>query len=102
MTTASPAVQEIAPQPIVGTLLKSATSLSPTVLSSSVAGGTAYLSLAPNLTTLTMYRYQLDALPDAVREAAASVITTGWTGVAMLVTAGFAYLITRLGRAGEA
>lgn len=103
MTTVSPADHGPASsQPIVGKLLRSATALSPTMLSSSVAGGTAYLSLAPNLTTLAMYHYHLDTLPPEVAKAAASVLTTGWTGVAMLLVAGFTWVMTRLGRAGEA
>jgi len=73
--------------------------LSPTAQSTVVAGGTAYLSLAPNLTTLTMHHFHLDALPEGVAAAAASVITTGWTGVAMVAVGLFSLAMSRLNAA---
>ncbi|MBK8157967.1 MAG: hypothetical protein IPK59_03975 [Rhodospirillaceae bacterium] len=73
--------------------------LSPTAQSTVVAGGTAYLSLAPNLTALTMYRFHLDTLPPAVADAAASVITTGWTGIAMVAVGLFSLGMSRLNAA---
>lgn len=75
--------------------------LSTTAQSTVVGGATAYLSLAPNLTKLTMFHLQLDLLPADVADAYASILTTGWTGISMLVVGGFAYVVTRIGRARE-
>lgn len=71
-------------------------SLSPTAQGTVFGGATAYLSLAPNLTTLTMYAFSLDALPEKVAAAAASSLTAMWTGCAMIAVAGFARLLARL------
>jgi hypothetical protein len=75
--------------------------LSTTTQSTVAAGATAYLGLAPHLTTLAMHRYGLDALPPEVAQAAESVLTTLFTGAAMLLVGGFSWLQARLSKARE-